>query len=140
VLNLSGTSSFGDEPKRKRHYGTWTIIIVVIFIAAVSYFGKPEPEKPALDYSRPVYTDSYAIVCPLGLLLSVRADVQKEITDVFFGLHLSLSDKAKEFGCEELVRGLKVDAVHMSPPFDSYVQINGTLFTTPANLYNSPPQ
>ncbi|MGH9729300.1 MAG: hypothetical protein ACRD33_01890 [Candidatus Acidiferrales bacterium] len=120
----------------KRTKVLWLILAIVITIWVIEDSHQTEPEQPPLDYSKPVFTTSYAVVCPLGLLLSPRADAQDEIRGTFFGLHFSLSDKAKELGCEELVGGLKVDAVHMRAPLDEFVQVDGTFFTTPTYLTN----
>ena len=116
------------------------ILAIVAVVWIVEITPDTQQEKPPLDYSKPVYTEKYAVVCPLGLLFSVRADVQDEIKSVFFMPHFSLSDEAKQLGCEELVGGLQVEVVHMQSPLDSFVQINGTLFSVPSYLTNNPSQ
>lgn len=115
----------------------WTVAITAI-IAAVTYFSGSEHQKPALDYSKRVYTNGFAIVCPLGLLLDPQSGHGPEaVADLFTSIS-NLSSKEQELGCTEWRGGLRVDAVRMSPPFEDYVQINGTLFTMESHLTNAP--
>ena len=43
MLNLSRTSSYGDEP-RKRHYGTWAIVVIVLLAGFFVFLGPLIPE------------------------------------------------------------------------------------------------
>jgi hypothetical protein len=55
MLNLSGTSSFNDEPGRKRHGWAWLIVVILIVVAVFGFFGRPVPGiskqqlKPAIN-------------------------------------------------------------------------------------------
>ncbi len=71
------------------------------------------PSAP-LNYSKPVFSTSVTVVCPLALLSDIRADHSPEKVIDMFGSFLSRSDKAKALGCEELQEGILVSA----SPFD----------------------
>jgi len=113
----------------------WTAVISAILIAAI-YLAGPGPQKPPLDYSRPVFTDGDAIVCPLGLLLDPRADHGPDAVFDLFTSVSNLKEKEEKLGCTEWSGGIRVEAVRMHPPFDHYVQINATLFTMEGHLTN----
>jgi hypothetical protein len=127
----------------------WLIlaVVAVVWIHGIFYGPDPEkPEQPALDLSKPVYTTSHAIVCPLGVLVAssfdVRADHGPEaIVDLYTSV-LDLKSKEQALGCEEWRGGIRVEAVDMEqrPGGLSLVQINGTLFTAKVHLTNNPSQ
>jgi hypothetical protein len=118
------------------------LFAVVIFVAIViiSTFIDPKPDKPPLDYSKRIYTDGHAIVCPLRVLLDVRFDRGREAIS-----NMYLSDKeseAEHLGCEVWQGGIEVEAAKMEQTLGglSLVQINGRLFTVAAHLTNKVPQ
>ena len=147
MLNLSGTSSLNDEPNRSpenapKHLSRKKLLLwllLIVFLVWIFSPGVPEAPTPPLDYSKPVYTNGFTIVCPLGLLFDVRADHGPDAIFDLFTSVLNLHSKEEKLGCEEWRGGLRVDAVPMSPPFDQYVQIQGILFTMPAHLTNALP-
>lgn len=85
--------------------------------------------KPKLDYSEPVITDSYALVCNQSLLISAAYSRKAggglhEIYDAFTAIW-NRSEKIKNIGCEEWREGIPVYFVHrMDPPFDEFVSFS----------------
>jgi hypothetical protein len=117
-------------------------IAAVVVLTVIVKLSDDDDKKPApspLDYSRPVFTNGFAIVCPLGVLFDVRADHGPEAVLDLFTSVLNVKSKEEKLGCVEWRGGLKVDAVRMSQPSDlHYVQVNGTFFTIEAHLTNKP--
>jgi hypothetical protein len=120
---------------------SWTAAIAAI-VLGVLYVARsrPEPQRPPLDYSKPIYTSSLAIICPLGLFVDPKADHAPDaVVDLFTSIS-NLGSKENTLGCTEWRGGLQVQAAPMSKPSDRhYVQINGTLFTIEAHLTNDAP-
>ncbi len=114
-------------------------IVVIVAVALIEVVGRNSPAekpKPPLDYSRPIFTTDYAIICPVGLFFDVRADHGPEAINDLFTSVLNLKDKEKTLGCEEWHGGIRVEAVRMMPPRDHYVQVNDALFTMESHLTN----
>lgn len=67
-----------------------------------------EELKPELDYSKPIYTADYALVCPIGIIFDKRAgyglDGANEAALTVFGR----AEKIKEIGCQEWKAGIRV--------------------------------
>jgi hypothetical protein len=122
--------------KQTKRLLLWAVVISAIVVVVI-HLGQPLPKKPPLNYSKPVYTTSYAIVCPIGLLFDVRADHGPEAVNDLFTSVMDLKSKEQKLGCEEWQGGIQVNAVHMKPPFDRYIQVNGAAFTMESHLTNN---
>lgn len=99
-------------------------------------------ESPPLNYSLPIITDSYAIICPQSLFFDRREDHGiRAIYDVYISIW-NRSEKAAKLGCEEWQEGIRVYASKMQPPLDHFVQLSlapdelPTLFTMESHLKN----
>jgi hypothetical protein len=115
------------------------IIVVIIVVALIEVVGRNSPAgtpKPPLDYSKPIFTTDYAIICPVGLFLDVRADHGPEAINDLFTSVLNLKEKEKTLGCDEWHGGIRVGAVRMMPPRDHYIQVNDAFFTMESHLTN----
>lgn len=64
--------------------------------------------KLSLNFTRPIYTENYGIICPLSLMLDRRADHSPSAVISMFTSAFSRSEKAKALGCEELQGGIRV--------------------------------
>jgi len=113
-----------------------------IIVAAVIVFAPKTPERKKLDYSKPVYTTGYAILCPQSLFFDLRADHD---ANAIFEVFTSIShrdEKAKALGCEVVREGIPVQAHRMDAPFNDYVAVSlmgqqdSSLFTMEAELEN----
>ena len=108
-----------------------------------------EAPDEKLDYSKPIYTTDYAIVCPQGVLLAAFLDRRQghgpeQIYDVFTSIW-NHSKKVQNLGCEEWRAGIRVFAHRMNPPFDDFVGFSLTrgemadFFTMEPHLTNHRP-
>lgn len=114
------------------------IILAALIISIVVRVAEEKQTAPKpLDYSKPIYTTDFTVVCPLGVLFDTRAGHGPEaVLDLFTSIS-NLKSKEENLGCEEWRGGLRVDAVRMKQPADlHYVQVNGTMFTVEAHLTN----
>jgi hypothetical protein len=65
--------------------------------------------KPELDFSRPIFTDANAVVCPEALLWDNRAEHSADaIAEKAFASIWNHSEKVKEAGCQEWKAGIRV--------------------------------
>jgi hypothetical protein len=85
----------------------------------------PASKKSELDYSKPIYTTKYAIICRQALILAAALDHRvghglEDIDDMFRSIW-SRSAKVKTLGCEEWRSGIRVYARPMEsfPPYTS---------------------
>lgn len=152
-----------DQPVQRHVSALW--IIPAFFVIAVvlapmerqSPASEPkditvENKEPVLvreqfDYSKPVFTQNYAIVCDQGILLAAAIDkrVDHGIHQVYeaFTSIWNRSTKVKELGCEQWRGGIRVFAHRMHSPFNDFVGISltandgATLFTMEPHLTNS---
>jgi hypothetical protein len=98
--------------------------------------------RVSLNYSKPVFTTSVTVVCPISLLSDIRADHSPEKVADMFGSILSRSEKAKSLGCEELRQGIPVSA---SPLQENIVSVGlpgstgSRWFTIASELTNKGP-
>lgn len=79
-----------------------------------------------LDFTKQIYTQDHAIICPLSLVSDHRADHSPQ---VIFDAYTSIwnrSEKVKSLGCEEWRGGIAVSAYEARKDF---VIVNGNLFT-----------
>ena len=61
------------------------------------------PSVP-LNYSKPVFTTSITVVCPMSLLTDIRANHSPENVVDMFGSVFTRSEKATSLGCREFRR------------------------------------
>jgi hypothetical protein len=103
---------------------------------------KEETKRPALDFSRPIFTEDGAQVCPQGLMFDLR---QNGGIRALQDAELSIVGRAEKFeriGCQALIGGLRVYARRMTGMFDGYVSVSlspamdQALFTREFNLKN----
>jgi hypothetical protein len=115
-----------------------------IVIAAIAFMPKGSDYKP-VDYSKPVYTEDSAIICPQSLLFDLRADHDANAIFEAFTSFSHRDEKARALGCEVVRGGIPVTAHRMSSPFSEYVAVSlggistGDFFTMEGgNLENGP--
>jgi hypothetical protein len=96
-----------------------------------------------LDYSKPVFTDDHATVCPVSLLHSIDANHGPEQVLEMFMSFLGRSEKEKELGCTELVGGIPVTVSRVGDGPLIYISLPGdgvpTLITVESELTNKVP-
>jgi hypothetical protein len=105
---------------------TVVIYVLAVVVLAVLILDPKDSERDSnttpnapLNYSKPVFTTSAAIVCPMSLLFDIRTDHSpEEVADMFNSI-LSRSEKAKSLGCEELREGIHVSARPLQEDFVS---------------------
>jgi len=112
-----------------------------------------EPSKPKLepklDYSQPVFTGKYALVCNQSLLIAAAYSrkVEGGLNDIYeaFTAIWNRSEKIKKIGCEEWREGIPVYFVkRMQFPFDEFVSFStnqsgmSEYFTMEPHLKNKP--
>ena len=113
------------------------------FLIFLFYPAKPDPPRKKLDYSKPIFTSEYALVCPQSLLRDPSVDRGlPAVTDLFESL-TNRAEKARAIGCEDFAVSLPVYNVErMADPFDGYAAISlkphqpAGLFTMEAYLTN----
>jgi hypothetical protein len=116
------------------------IVLTVIGLAII--LRSPETEEKSvrpLDFSRPIYTEDHAIVCPITDLSDTRADHgQAALVELFtITPPWKKKEKESELGCQELVGGLQVHAVKMDLPSQlHWIELNGTAVTLDLYLTN----
>jgi len=134
--------------KRPRSRWVWWLIAIIGVAVVIELIGSAEngtdtaAKRPPLDYSRPIFTDDYALMCPIGAFYDLRADHgPAAIADLFMSV-FGREEKEKRLGCQELRGGLRVYARRMKAPYDPYVQVSftpdslATVFTVEAYLKN----
>lgn len=120
---------------------TGFIVLSVAFFVFAALLPRTEYKK--LDYSRPIATDDYAIVCPQTLLFDVRADHDANAVLETFTAFSHRDEKARALGCEVVHGDIPVTAHRMSSPFNDYVSISipgfesGGFFTMEGDLKNT---
>ena len=128
---------------------TAVIYVLAIVVLGVLIFVPKDKENDSdtatsepLIYSKPVFTTSVTVVCPLSLLSDTRPDHSPEkIVDMFNSI-LSRSEKAKSLGCEELQEGILVSPLPFEDGFVSVGLPGGTgswWFTIASELTNKVP-
>jgi TonB family protein len=112
---------------------------IIIFSTPTKNAESDTPTIAPLDYSKPVFTTSRTIVCPLSLFFDVRADHSLDKVMEMFTSIWSRSEKAKALGCEEL----QADILVTASSYDGYfalIKLPGTStagwFTTASDLTN----
>lgn len=124
-------------------YGLGVVLLGIIIFSSPSKNTEIDtPQIVPLDYSKPVFTTSRTIVCPLSLFFDVRADHSLDkVMDMFTSIW-SRSEKAKALGCEELQADILVTASSYDDYF-SLVKLPGAStagwFTTASDLTNKVP-
>jgi TonB family protein len=101
------------------------VVAVVVLGAIILLPSDKESDSGAtpsvpLNYSKPVFTTSITIVCPMSLLSDIRADHSPEKVVDMFSSVFTRSDKAKSLGCQELREDIYVSA---SPLADEFVSV-----------------
>lgn len=97
---------------------------------------KPEVSQSGIDFSRPVYTTANAIICPISLFFSHRADRDAAAIRGLWTTFWGRSQNVKDFGCEEWREGILVRARLASDQPNSIVFVNDVLFTQQFDLRN----
>lgn len=130
-----------------RRAGIIYILAVIVLGAIFLVPGDKEgdsstsPSVP-LDYSKPIFTTSITVVCPVSLLSDVRADHSPEKVADMFNSVFSRSEKAKSLGCQELQQGILVSTSPLAVDFVN-VGLPGNLgpkwFTLAGELTNKVP-
>jgi hypothetical protein len=121
----------------------WVVLAVLLLIIILN---PPDAEKPrpSLDYSKPIFTDDFAIICPIGILFDVRVDHGPDAVLDMFISPFGMQSKAEKLGCEVWRGGIRVNAVRADGVIQgngrylNYVRINDALFTIEADLTNDP--
>lgn len=127
-----GISSPGGIPppvkKRKSPIGISGIVLIAIgaffIFSQTSGPAKKEPDRLALDFSKPIYTEKWSVICPQSIFVDVRAD--HGIT-AFRDAELSMFGRREKFaklGCEEWNSGIRVYARRLDPPIDHYIGLS----------------
>lgn len=153
ALGEAGQPRAGEAPqvtKKRSGYGGPIIgglifvIVIVIAMIAGSRNDKTNDVPVELDYSKPVFTQYSAMICPANLLFDARADHEPSaiIIDAFTS-DLSKASKAKALGCEIWQDGLMVTASPM-PGMEGFAWVqrldsNSSLFTMERELTNKAP-
>jgi Sel1 repeat len=97
---------------------------------------KPEVSQSGIDFSRPVYTKADAIICPISLFFSRRADRDAAAIRGLWTTIWGRSQNVKDFGCEEWQDGIQVRAKLARNDPNSVVYVNDTFFTQQFDLRN----
>lgn len=128
----------------------WVIFLLVLtaVVAFVKYAGNQddaganpsaktvEAARPALDFSKQIYTSDHAIICPQSIFYDYRADRGFEEVSNLFTAIFSRAEKEKALGCVEWKAGIPVKAHQMAAPLDSYISIDDAYFTMKPHLQN----
>ena len=91
------------------------IVIAAFVILSQDNQGPDTATAPVvpLDYSKPTFTTIRTIVCPMSLLLEIRAGYAPDkVADMFNSLW-SRTEKAHELRCEELQPDIPVTGTHL---------------------------
>lgn len=120
--------------------------IAVVIVLAKIFLDKPTttqqsskstPALAPLDFTAPVYTKKYAIICPMSLFSDPRVVRDVEVIRSLWTTVLNRSSKVKEMGCEEWRDGVPVAAKLAFPENrNSIVIINETMFTQQMDVRN----
>jgi hypothetical protein len=132
------------KPNKSAGSGCLTAIVVgVVIIVLAAVLSPSTPPRPPLDYSKPIFTDDNALMCPIDRLFDVRADHGAAAVADLFTSVFGRKEKEKNLGCQELVGGLRVYARRMKPPLPGvYVEVSfapgsvATVFTAEPYLKN----
>lgn len=121
--------------------GTFTGLVIVLLFVRCAFSGEPSasssaasapnaPGKPAsaaLDYSRAIVTDRYAVVCPQWILFDRRAKYSADAIYDAFHTIWGRSEKVEAAGCEEWNAGVPVYfARRMRGAFDYFIEFSAT--------------
>jgi TonB family protein len=112
---------------------------IIIFSRPSKNAESDTPSIVPLDYSKPVFTTSRTIVCPLSLFFDVRAGHSLDKVMEMFTSIWSRGEKAKALGCEELQADISATASSYDEDF-ALIKLPGTStvgwFTTASDLTN----
>ncbi len=138
----NGARSEATEANMKMKF-VW-LVLAVILLLIILYPPDAEKPRPPLDYSKPIFTEDVAIICPIGILFDVRVDHGPDAVIDMFLSPFSMQSKAEKLGCEVWRGGIPVNAVRANGVIQgngrylNYVHINDALFTIEADLTNNP--
>ena len=94
-------------------------------------------EKVPLDYSKPIYTDDYAIVCPINVFLDRRVGHGYEaVMDAYMSIFYRTTN-AEKAGCQVWHGGIRVRASRASP-IPGFVSVDDIYVMQEFDLTNDP--
>jgi hypothetical protein len=128
---------------------TAVIYVLAVVVLGAFIFAPKDKESASsttpsvsLNYSKPVFTTSVTVVCPMSLLFDIRADHSPEKVADMFSSILTRSEKAKSLGCVELREGIPVSASPLQEDIVSLVlpgRSGSRWFTIASELTNKVP-
>ncbi len=90
-----------------KQWPLWLKILAVFFVL-IGISGGESQNRNKLDLTKPVFTQDYAIICPLSLFVDRREDHgPRAIEDLFTSIS-NRDEKAKALGCEIWQDGIRL--------------------------------
>jgi len=121
----SWARSTGTEGAKKNVLHRHPLLFGTVAIAiAASVLMPKSPAYQKLDYTKPIYTRDYAIICPQSLFFDIRADHDANAIFDVFTAFTGRDEKAKALGCDVVRGDIPVTAERMLSPFDTYVSVH----------------